>query len=310
MLNITEFSFPSSDGVTALHAMMWQDQERTPVAVLQITHGVAEYIARYDEFARFLVGQGFIVVGHDHLGHGKSLGENGTPIFFAEKDGWWKAVDDVYSLHRLVKEQYPDIPCFLLGHSMGSFIARSFLIRYAGAVDGAIIMGTGWQSPLIITGGAALAAIFCRRLGCRATSDLVTSLAFGSYNRAFAPNRTDSDWISATEESVDRYVADPMCGQAVTVGLFRDMSRGLHFNQNAANLRRMDQRTPILFVAGGDDPVGAMGKGVERSAEAFRDAGVQQVETLLFPGLRHEILNEACRGEVYDALLQWLRKQM
>jgi len=197
-----------------------------------------------------------------------------------------------------------------MGHSMGSFIARSFLIRYSGAVDGAIIMGTGWQNPLILAGGLAVAAVECRRLGCRATSDLVTNLAFGSYNKAFAPNRTKCDWLSVNEENVDRYIADPMCGQDATVGLFRDMLGGFRFNQNPENLRRMDPSIPVLFIAGKDDPVGEMGKGVERSAKAFRAAGMQQVETLLFPGLRHEILNESCRAEVYDALLRWLQTQI
>lgn len=310
MLNITDFSFLSSDGTTQLHAMEWQDTDRAPIAVLQITHGVAEYIARYDDFARFLVENGFAVVGHDHLGHGKSLGEGGTSVFFSEENGWQKAVDDVYGLHCIIKEKYPGIPCFLMGHSMGSFIARSFLIRYPGAVDGAIIMGTGWQSPVILTGGLLVAAWECRRRGCRATSDLVTSLAFGSYNKAFAPNRTASDWLSVNAENVDRYIADPLCGQDATVGLFRDMLRGFRFNQNAENLRKMDPDTPVFFIAGQDDPVGEMGKGVARSAKAFRDAGMKHVEELLFPGLRHEILNETCREDVYHRLLQWLKQYM
>lgn len=308
MLNITDFSFLSSDGATSLHARQWQDTERAPLAVLQITHGVSEYIARYDDFARFLTENSFVVVGHDHLGHGLSLPQGGTPIFFSEEDGWNKAVDDVYGLHRIIKERWPDLPCFLMGHSMGSFIARTFLIRYPGSVDGAVIMGTGWQNPAILAGGLLVAALECRRRGCRSTSDMVTNLAFGSYNKAFAPNRTGSDWLSVNEENVDRYIADPMCGQDATVGLFRDMLRGFRFNQTAENLHKMDQNTPVFFISGLNDPVGEMGKGVERSAKAFRDAGMRRVDMALFPGLRHEVLNESCRDDVYRKLLQWMKQ--
>lgn len=308
MLNITDFSFLSSDGATSLHARQWQDTERAPLAVLQITHGVSEYIARYDDFARFLTENSFVVVGHDHLGHGLSLPQGGTPIFFSEEDGWNKAVDDVYGLHRIIKERWPDLPCFLMGHSMGSFIARTFLIRYPGSVDGAVIMGTGWQNPAILAGGLLVAALECRRRGCRSTSDMVTNLAFGSYNKAFAPNRTGSDWLSVNEENVDRYIADPMCGQDATVGLFRDMLRGFRFNQTAENLHKMDQNTPVFFISGLNDPVGEMGKGVERSAKAFRDAGMRRVDMVLFPGLRHEVLNESCRDDVYRKLLQWMKQ--
>ncbi len=309
MINLSEFTFLSSDGVTTLHAMEWGCE--SPRAVLQLAHGVAEHISRYDHFARFLAAQGFVVVGHDHLGHGGSLPQDGTPVFFSEDDGWTKVVDDVFALSRLMRGKYPDLPYFLLGHSMGSFIARTLLIRYPDAVDGAIIMGTGWNAAPVVTAGRTIAALLGKFHGKRAVSNLITNLAFGSYNKAFAPNRTGFDWLSVDTNNVDRYIADPLCGQDTTIGLFYDMLGGFRFNQSAENLKKMRKNTPVLLISGADDPVGAMGKGVEQTRDAFLAAGMQQVSTVLYPQLRHEILNEtAHRQTVYDDILHWLEQHM
>lgn len=307
MTNRIDFTFPSSDGKTTLHGCAWAPADGEPRAILQIAHGVAEHITRYDHFAHFLVEHGFAVVGHDHLGHGESLPQGGTPVYFADKDGWTHAVDDIALLQVRIRREAPDIPLFLMGHSMGSFLSRSFLIRYPRRLKGAILMGTGWQSGAIIQGGLAVAGAAALRHGRRSTSKLVTELAFGGYNKAFAPNRTGSDWLSADSANVDRYIADPMCGQDATVGLFQDMLQGIRFNQQSKNLQRMDPHMPVLFVSGDRDPVGGMGKGVLHSRDAFRKAGVQNVECILYPGLRHEILNEQSQQEtVYNDILHWL----
>lgn len=311
MANMTHFTFPSTDGTTELHGRLWENPDGAPRAVVQLVHGVSEHISRYDRFARFLAQHGFAVAGHDHLGHGDSLIRGGTPIYFRGQNGWETATDDVYALHTLLRRKYPDIPCFILGHSMGSFLTRSLLIRYGGCVDGAIIMGSGWNSELAIAGGRAVTAVVSLFKGKRATSDFVNTLAFGGYNKAFVPNRTDFDWIAADEKAVDRYIADPQCGEAATVGLFDDMLRGFRFNQRKENLAKMDKATPILLISGSDDPVGDMGRGVEKTRQAFLAAGVQDVEMLLCPGLRHEILNEPSAPEAVDApILQWLEAHL
>ena len=311
MANVTHFTFPSTDGTTRLHAKLWANPDSAPRAVIQLVHGVSEHIGRYDRFARYLVQYGFAVAGHDHLGHGYSLPRGGTPIYFRSQNGWETATDDVYALHMLLRQKYPGIPCFILGHSMGSFLTRSLLIRYSGCVDGAIIMGSGWNSEAAIAGGIAVTEIIGLLKGKRATSNFVNTLAFGGYNKAFAPNRTDFDWIAADEKAVDRYIADPKCGEAATVGLFGDMLRGFHFNQRKENLAQMDKNTPILFISGADDPVGGMGRGVGKSRDAFLSAGVQEVEMLLCPGLRHEILNEPSAPEAVDApILRWLERHL
>ena len=311
MTNMTEFTFLSTDGKTQLHGMRWEPDGGSVRAILQICHGVAEHIARYDAFARYLNGLGIAVVGHDHLGHGLSLPEGGTPVYFGESNTWNTVVDDIYVLHQRIRLWYPDVPLCIMGHSMGSFLTRTYLIRYPGTVKAAIIMGTGWQPKAVIAGGMAVAKAVGAVVGENGTSDLVTNLAFGAYNKLFAPNRTSCDWLSADEGNVDAYMADPLCGADATVGLFRQMLSGIRFNQKLSNLRQMDPRIPVLFVAGEKDPVGDCGNGVRRTYQEFRRAGVQDCTLKLYPGLRHEILNEkAQQQQIFEDIGQWLTSKL
>ena len=311
MTNMTEFTFLSTDGKTQLHGMRWEPEGGSVRAVLQICHGVAEHIARYDAFARYLNGLGIAVVGHDHLGHGLSLPEGGTPVYFGAGNTWNTVVDDIYVLHQRIRLWYPDVPLCIMGHSMGSFLTRTYLIRYPGTVKTAVIMGTGWQPKAVIAGGMAVAKAVGAVVGENGTSDLVTNLAFGAYNKLFAPNRTSCDWLSADEDNVDTYMADPLCGADATVGLFRQMLLGIRFNQKLSNLRQMDPRIPVLFVAGEKDPVGDCGNGVRRTYQEFRRAGVQDCTLKLYPGLRHEILNEkAQQQQIFEDIGQWLTSKL
>ena len=311
MTNMTEFTFLSTDGKTQLHGMRWEPEGGSVRAVLQICHGVAEHIARYDAFARYLNGLGIAVVGHDHLGHGLSLPEGGAPVYFGQGNTWNTVVDDIYVLHQRIRLWYPDVPLCIMGHSMGSFLTRTYLIRYPGTVKAAVIMGTGWQPKAVIAGGMAVAKAVGAVVGENGTSDLVTNLAFGAYNKLFAPNRTSCDWLSADEDNVDTYMADPLCGADATVGLFRQMLLGIRFNQKLSNLRQMDPRIPVLFVAGEKDPVGDCGNGVRRTYQEFRRAGVQDCTLKLYPGLRHEILNEkAQQQQIFEDIGQWLTSKL
>ena len=311
MTNMTEFTFLSTDGKTQLHGMRWEPEGGSVRAALQICHGVAEHIARYDAFARYLNDLGIAVVGHDHLGHGLSLPEGGTPVYFGEGNTWNTVVDDIYVLHQRIRLWYPDVPLCIMGHSMGSFLTRTYLIRYPGTVKAAVIMGTGWQPKAVIAGGMAVAKAVGAVVGENGTSDLVTNLAFGAYNKLFAPNRTSCDWLSADEGNVDAYMADPLCGADATVGLFRQMLSGIRFNQKLSNLRQMDPRIPVLFVAGEEDPVGDCGNGVRRTYQEFRRAGVQDCTLKLYPGLRHEILNEkAQQQQIFEDIGQWLTSKL
>ena len=310
MTNKRDFTFLSTDGSTQLHGVLWEPTEVAPVAVLQIAHGVAEYIDRYDDFARFLNGHGVVVVGHDHLGHGRSVTVNGTPVYFGDGATWKTVTDDLYVLHTRMKEQYPSLPHVLMGHSMGSFLARSYLIRYPGTVKAAILMGTGWQGGLTLSAGLALCNAIASK-GADKTSPLITKLAFGSYNKKIKNPRTPSDWLSVDEENVDAYIADPLCGGEMTVGLFREMLRGIRFNQKFSSLDKMNGETPVLLISGNSDPVGDMGAGINQTYTEFKRSGVADCTVKLYSGLRHEILNEKeHRAEVYSDIWNWMEARL
>ena len=303
-----EFTFPSADGKTGIHAVEWLPEGR-PRAVLQVSHGVAEYVLRYEPLAEYLTARGFAVAGHDHLGHGGSVAPGGARLYFGPKGSWNWVVDDLYTRYNLLKKQFPDIPLFLLGHSMGSFLARTYLIRYPGTVDGAVIMGTGQMSPALVAAGRAVAALERRRVGEDQASPTVDRLAFGAYNKQFAPNRTGFDWLSLNPENVDRYIADPLCGGSASIGLFREMLGGLRFIAKPGNLKKMNANTPVLFLSGAMDPVGEGGRGVRRAYRSFLKAGARDLSIQLYPELRHEILNEACREDVCHDLYLWLTEK-
>ena len=306
-----EFTFPSSDAATQLHAAEWLPEEPTAIrAVLQISHGVSEYILRYEPLAQYLTERGFAVAGHDHLGHGGSVPTGGTRLYFGPKGSWNQVAEDLRVRRQLIRSRFPGIPCFLLGHSMGSFLARTDLIRHPGEVEGAILMGTGQMSPVLLAGGTAIAALEAHRLGEARSSPLVEKLAFGAYNKRFAPNRTAFDWLSRDLDNVDRYIADSQCGGSPTIGLFREMLSGIRFITRQENVAKMDLRIPVLFLSGEMDPVGDCGKGVRRAYESFRRAGVQDVTCKLYPGLRHEILCEAERETVFQDLFDWISARL
>lgn len=300
-----EFTYLSADGKTPIHAVEWLP-EGSPLAVLQISHGVSEHILRYEPLARYLTDRGFAVAGHDHLGHGGSIIEGKGPLYFGPKGSWDFVVQDVEVRRQLAREKFPGIPYFLLGHSMGSFVTRTYLIRHHATVDGAILMGTGQMPPALVKGGLLLASLEARRVGEDRPSPLVDKVAFGPYNKPFAPNRTPYDWLSVSEENVDAYIAHPLCGGIPSTGLFREMLRGIACITDQKNVENMDKATPILFISGAMDPVGDLGKGVERAYESFLAAGMEDVDLKLYPELRHEILNEDCREQVFQDLYQWM----
>lgn len=292
-----------SNGGGRLHCGVWRS-EQSPRAVVQLVHGIAEHIGRYDHFARFLTQNGFVVAADDHMGHGGSIGEDGVKGYF--HGGWLAAVADVKLLHDHMKAEYPEIPYYILGHSMGSFLLRTYLYTYPGTIDAAIISGTGWEQPALVKAGLAACKLEQLRLGETKTSPLLTKLMFGSYNKPFAPVRTKDDWICSDPAVVDAYTADPLCGFEATVGLARDMLGGVEMNETRENLLKMDKLLPVLFVSGGKDPVGGMSKGVLRCIDAFKRAGMRKITIKLYPEGRHEMLNEVNRDEVYQDILTWL----
>ena len=308
MSEIQDLRYPSARAGFTIYAREWLP-ERPARAVIQIVHGIAEHIGRYEEIAQFLTGHGFLVCGEDHLGHGRTA-ESRDYGFFAPADGWDLVVRDIRRLRELEGEKYPTLPYFLLGHSMGSFLTRTYLIAYPGTLDGAILSGTGQEPAPLVALGRALSALECRRLGPQGVSPLVDTLSLGAYNRRFRPNRTSVDWISRDPAAVDAYLSDPLCRSKPTVSMFRDMMEGLQFIAVRDNLRKMDPSTPVLLLSGDRDPVGGMGKGVRKVQNMFLDAGCTDVTLKLYPGGRHEMFHEVNQQEVFQDLLAWLEDRL
>lgn len=300
-----EFYIPSN-GRGSLHCGMWRPAGK-PRAVVQLIHGIAEHIARYDQFACFLKEQGYLVVADDHMGHGASIGPGGIQGYFY--GGWLSAVADEKSLHDRIAAQNPDVPYYMFGHSMGSFLLRTYLYTYPQALDAAIISGTGWAAPVAIQAGLLVCRIEARRVGETGVSPVLSKMMFGGYNKGFRPQRTAFDWLTSVDEVVDAYVADPLCGFDATVGLTRDMLTGIQMNENPENLSRMPAELPVMFVSGARDPVGGESKGVLQTIDAFKRAGMRNVTIKIYPEGRHEMLNERNRGEVYGDILGWLEQQ-
>lgn len=300
-----QLSFASADGVHRCHAQEWRPAGPAR-GVVQIVHGMADHIGRYGEVAEFLTAAGFAVLGEDHLGHGLTAGP-GELGFFAERDGWNTVVRDVRAMRELAARRHPGVPHFLLGHSLGSLLARQYLIDYPGTVAGALLSGTGHVPTLAAGAGAAALGVLARARGADVVSELLQK-PFGSYNRRFAPTRTPADWLSRDTGQVDANLADPLCGFPATIGLSRDLLVGARGIGNRKNLRRMDPSTPVLLFSGGEDPIGGRGAGVRRVAAGFLRAGSGDVTVRIYPGGRHEMLAEVNRAQVYADILRWLER--
>ena len=297
-----EFYFPVRNN-TRIHCCQWVPEEK-PRGILQLVHGIAEYAARYDELAKVFTDHGFVVVGEDHMGHGGSISKDIPQGCFA--DGWLTAVSDTYRLMQMTKEEYPDLPYVIYGHSMGSFMTRTLLYTYPDAgLKAAVISGTGWMPKLVLKSGRAVCRVEGRK-GMNASSATVDKLMFGSYNKGYENPRTPFDWLSRDDAEVDKYIADPLLGFSASVGLAREMLGGMLMNEDKANLAKMPKDLPVLFVSGDKDPVGSNGKGVTQAYEAFKAVGMKDVTLKLYPGGRHEMHNEINREELYADVLAFL----
>lgn len=305
MPTFKDFYFNSSTGKNKIHARMCVP-DAEPRAIVQIIHGIAEYIDRYDEFMSFLADNGIIAVGTDHLGHGKSIESEEQTGFFAYDNGWDYAVRDEEVLRLAMHENYPELPIIVFGHSMGSFMARTLLIRYPDAFNAAIISGTGNQGAALVNGGLFIGNLVTGLKGAHHYSKFLNNLAFGSYNKIYENPKTEYDWLSRDEANVQKYIDDPLCGFIPSCSLFRDMMTGVKFITNKKNLTAMNKDMPVYFMSGDMDPVGECGKGVQKAYNNFLEAGMKDVSIKLYPGGRHEMLNEINKDEVYTDILAWL----
>ena len=304
-------SIPSTKEGAWLNVLVCLPEGR-PRAVLQMTHGMVEYIGRYEELARYLADRGIAAVGHDHLGHGGSVASKEDYGYFGRPDGNRLLLDDIHAVTRWAKAlpELAGLPWFLLGHSMGSFYARQYVCEYGDELAGAILMGTGWQPKAAVLAGRAVCHLLAEFRGWHFPSRFGNELALGSYNRSFEPARTPNDWLNRDEKEVDRYRAEERCSFLFTLNGYDSLFAGLARLCDKKLLARAPKDLPLLFLAGDDDPVGNKGEGVRRAAQSMRDAGVRQVEVKLYPGARHELLVELNRQEVFADIQTFIEKHI
>lgn len=300
------FNFESRDGKTKIYAVKWIP-EGTPRAILQITHGMCEYIERYEMFAEFLTEHGFLVTGDDHLGHGKTASMNQAQYgYICKNHPDTVMVRDEHRLKKTIQEEYPGIPYFILGHSMGSFIIRNYLCRYGKGIDGAIIMGTGMQPKGLLRVSKVLVAIQKLFLGEDHVSHLIDNIAFSSYNKKIDKPETAFAWLTKDVSIQEKYINDSYCGFTFTVNGFKTLFQLIYNLHNPQYLDNMPRDLSVLFVSGEEDPVGDYGKAVKAVYDSFVQMGMTDTAIKMYKTDRHEILNELDKMTVYDDLLGWL----
>ena len=307
MVNRTYFTFPSRDGFHTIHAIKWQSDEVEPIGVLQLVHGMAEYIARYEEVASYFANKGFIVVGDDHLGHGDTATEFGDYGYFCKHDPVTVLIRDEHRLKKIVQKEHSGLPYFILGHSMGSLILRNYLCRYGSGIDGAVVCGTAHYGRLAICVGKMLTGVMKLAGKGRNKSAFLDEVMFGSFNKR-TEKRTSFDWICSDESVVDAYMNDPGCGFLFTVNGYDTLMGLVKLLNKKSYLEKMPKKLPVLFIAGAEDPVGNYGKSVREVYDTFLHLDLTKVQIKVYNDARHELLNEKQKMQVYEDVFNWLSK--
>lgn len=304
-----EFYFPSKDGNTEIHTIEWKPEGEVK-AVLQLCHGMVEYIRRYDEFAEFMCGRGYYVVGNDHLGHGKSVQSKSEYGFFHEKYGNACVIGDMHTLRQRTMKKYPDVPYFMLGHSMGSLLVRQYIQMYGNGLSGVVLLGVvSDRNRALLHCGRRLCRLMAVFRGWHYRSRFIDGMVLGSYNKKFKPARTRADWMTSDREHLDAYVSDPLCSFVFTVNAYYSMFTGMLTMEKNEDLPMVPRMLPILLAAGTDGPVGNFGRGVRKIYDQYRTSGLQDVTLRFYDGDRHELLNETDRQQVYEDLYTWLEEK-
>lgn len=299
-----EYTVPSKSGLAEVYARCWMPQDGAK-AVIQIAHGMAEHGERYEDFANYLCEKGFAVMVNDHIGHGKSVTDDENLGYFGETKGWDVLVEDERALTELIKAEFVGLPIVFFGHSMGSFVAREYIRRYGrdDKIKAAIFCGTSGKNPASAM-AINIAGAIAKVKGSKHRSEFINKIAFGPYN-AKTEKRTAFDWLSTDTQQVDKYIADKYCGFLFTAAGYKDLFTILTKVSGSDWYSEVCNVIPILVISGEDDPVGAYGKGVKQVYNDLINAGKKDVTLKLYPGMRHEILNEVENAKVYEDIAAW-----
>ena len=302
-----KFIFKAKDNKD-IFAIKWSpDNESDIKAVIQLNHGMSEHKERYEYFAQKLVKEGFVVFIHDHRGHGETALDESELGYFADKDGWSKVVKDIHTLTLNIKKEYPEIPFFLFGHSMGSVLVRDYITKYNERLNGVIIFGTASNPGLLGKVGIKIAKLESLRLGKKGKSKLLNALTFGDFNKKFKPNRTDFDWLSRDEKNIDKYINDSFCGFICSNKFFEDMIKGTLEVNDFKKIDNIDKENHLYIASGSNDPVGGYSKGVKKIYKAYKAVGLKKITLKLYSSGRHELLNETNRDEIIYDLILWMK---
>ncbi len=298
------FYLNATDGVRiAVHTWL---PDATPAAVIQISHGMAEYAMRYDRFAQEAVKSGYAVFAADHRGHGETAGSLDKLGYLADTDGFERVVEDQYEITLDIKKKFPQTPVILFGHSFGSFIAQRYIQKHGEDVSACILTGTTGPNPALVGGGRLAANLVALFDGRKKPSPFLTKLSFGSYNKNFPDAKSPNSWLSRDIAEVDAYDASPWSGFTCTAGFYQDLMAGLSLIHTPGALSGLPLNLPVLLASGSEDPVSGSGRTVKLLADMYRNIGIKNVKMVLYPGARHEILNETNRDEVTKDLLDWI----
>ena len=304
-----EFYYDSRDGVSKLHAVRYTpDGDEDIRCVVQIVHGMSEYVERYEEFAQYLTSKGIVVTGEDHMGHGKSVDKEGKLGYFCEQDPATVLVRDVHRLKKATQAIYPNVPYIIIGHSMGSFITRNYMFRYGTGISGVVLLGTGMPDKKLTSMAKAIAAMQKTLFGSKHVSEMLNKTVFGKYNAEIINPRTEFDWLTRDAASVDRYIKDPLCGFTFTVNGFATLFELILRLYREDNLERIPKNLPVLLMSGAADPVGDYGRGVRKTHDMLHSMGMEKLELKLYEESRHELLNEIIRSVVAQDIYQWIKE--
>lgn len=300
--------FKSADGINQVAYYIYTNPNVQPKGIVQISHGMQEYVERYDDIAFYLAEHGYLVCGNDHLGHG-STAKEGDLGFMGEKDGYNNVVKDLHQMTKLIKEKYPDLPLYLWGHSMGSFFCRYYAKLYGEELAGLIIEGTGGPNPLGGI-GLGLTKLLIKLKGAKKPSPFIENLAFGSYTKRIPDAKTGKEWVTRDPELFQKYIEDRQCAYSFTLAGYKDLMSVLNVVNAGDWAPAIRKDLPIYIFSGAEDPVGDYGKGVMAVYDMLVNAGVKDVEVKLYEDARHEVHNELIevRDEMYANLLNWIEK--
>lgn len=306
-----DFQFLSKDAKTKIHGVRWLPDDGVVHGVVQLVHGMQEYIGRYEELAEFLTGHGFLAVGHDHLGHGQSVRDQRYMGYFCKSSPSDVLVEDIYQVTAITKSAYQGLPYFIFGHSMGSYLLRKYLTMYSRDIDGAIICGTGSVPDGACRLGMALCAFIALFRGWHYRSSLVKKAVFGKSYAGFCMDGSvpEKSWLCTDAERVKKYYSDPLCTFDFTVNGFYGLFSTVSYDNQEKYVRQIRPELPIFIISGSEDPVGDAGIGVKRVYRQYKKAGLKNVTMKLYEGDRHELVNEPDRTTVYADIWGWISKE-